>query len=193
MRRGHVLLNAKRPESTRINRILTPARAPAAAKFAMEPRHGTKVKENAEIKAEGRDVAAELTPGAFGKAFGRLQFHNDSPFHEHVNALEANLLTTESHNDRVLAIDPNPAPSKRDLECSRIERLDKTVSELVIDLKKASHNRVTQLLLDDGGTRTCRRLIRVIRVHSRNSGSAGRDRVTEIFYPAQICCEYLQT
>ena len=155
----------------------------------MEARRGTKVKKDAEVKAEGRDVAAELPAGAFGKTFSRLQFDDNSPFNQHVDALKADLLTTEGHDEWVLAINSKPSTAQRDLQSSRIERLDEPVAQLVIHLEEAPHDRVAELLLDDDGTGKPSRSIRVIRVHSGNSGSAGRDPVTQIAQPRADCPE----
>jgi hypothetical protein len=149
----------------------------------METRHGTEVEKNAKLKAERRDIAAELTPSAFGKALGRLQFDDDSSLDEHVDAVKADLFTTEHHDNRVLPINSKPSISQRDPECSRINRLHEAVPQLVVDLKKTSYDGVAELLLDDDGTGKRLRPIRVIRFHSSNSGSQARGPATQIFQP----------
>jgi hypothetical protein len=103
----------------------------------MEARHGAKMEENTELKAEGRDVAAELTPSGFGETFRRLHFDDHSSFDEHVDAMKADLLATERDDDRVLAIHPQPSTPQRDLECSRINRLHEAVPQLVVHLEEA--------------------------------------------------------
>lgn len=121
----------------------------SASELAMEAGHRTKVKKEAEVDAEGCDVAAELSAGALGQAFGRLWFDDDPAFDEHVDAMKANLLAPEGDDDRVFAIDLEPSASHRDLECPRIERLDEAVSQLVIHLEEASNNGVAELLFYD--------------------------------------------
>ena len=135
------------------------------------------MEKNPEIELRGCYIAAELAAGGVGQAFGRFQFHNDTPLNQHVDAMEADLLTTEHYGDRKLAVDMKPSISQRDIECACINRLNEPVSELVVDVEERAHDRMTELLLDDA-----RRSIRVIRVHSGNSAVPLLGSATELFH-----------
>jgi len=152
----------------------------------MEFGHGTEVKKNAEVEAEGGDVAPKLAAGAVSQALSRFQFNDDSPFDEHVDPMKANLLTAECHRDRIFPINPQPSLPQGDLERSRIDRLHEAVPQLVIDVKEAANDDVAELLLDEGGGRTVRRFIRVIRIHSGNSAFPAVAPPPESFTRAQI-------
>ena len=135
------------------------------------------MEKNPEIELRGCYIAAELAPGGVGQAFRRFQFHNDTPLNQHVDAMEADLLTTEHYGDRKLAVDMKPSISQRDIECACINRLNEPVSELVINVEETADNYMTELLLND-----TRRSIRVIRVHSGNSAVRSSGPATEIFH-----------
>lgn len=77
----------------------------------MEFGHRTKMEKNTEVKAGGRDVAAELTASAFGKPFGGLQFNDDATFDEYVDTMRTDLLIAESDGDWVFAINLKPSTS----------------------------------------------------------------------------------
>jgi hypothetical protein len=183
-RRGH-------DTNCRITRMTTnhPNTSSTSPEFAVEFGHGAEMKENAEVEAEGGDVAAELATGTVSEAFGRFQFHDDALFDEHVDAVKTDLLTTEGHSNRILAIHLKPLFSERNTECSRIDGLDEAVPQLVINVKKAANDDTAEILLHERWTRTRRRCIRVIRVHSGNSAVPSVAAPPKSFSCAQILSE----
>src|SRR5688572_19668984 len=176
VRRGHVKPEPELLELTRITRI-----EPAAAELPVEPWGGTEMQKDAQVESECRDVAAELAAGALRQPLRGLQLDDHPPLDEHVDAMEADLLTAEGHDGWILTIDPEPSIPHRDLEGARIKQLDEPIPELVVHVKKTPDDSATKLLLDDDRPRGAWSLRGAIRVHSGNSALAVRGPATQIF------------
>src|SRR5688572_3700963 len=168
-RGGHVKQELESLESTRITRI-----NPAAAELPVEARRGAEMEEDSQLESECRDVAAELAAGALRQPLRGLQLDDHPPLDEHVDAMEADLLTAEGDDGWILTIDPESPIPHGDLERPRIKQLDKPISKLIVHVEETPNDSATNLLLDDDRPRRALSLRGAIRVHSGNSRPAVR-------------------